>query len=430
MKYAKDNKIRTYLFYCIMFFIVIICIELLSQATFFIIFGKRYSAKNLRSYVVHKYEINDRRANFVNREVIHPYIGYVFDFGDEKKNFTSQGFLTNISPVVKREPGKVNIVVLGGSVAAGLPKYIEQAWKKTFKAEPRLINLACPGFKQPQQLMALSYFLALGAQYDLVINVDGFNEIVLPYVENYEAGVNPFFPRSWEMRISENPPPQVAAAMVKLKYLQDIKQKRLAELSGSMFNGSAAYGLIKMVQLIINNRDIYKSSMALLDVQKVSKKSFAESGPVTHYANDTKMFEAVADVWYRCSLLMNDLANDNGFAYYHILQPDQYLEGSKRLSREEKRLAYNEKHIYRQPVIIGYPLLQARGRMLVKHHVNFFDATMVFANIKETIYTDDCCHFNRKGKQIMADYIIQEIGRHNKFAKLKPADALPKPVSY
>ena len=116
MKYAKDNKIRTYLFYCIMFFIVIICIELLSQVTFFIIFGKRYSAKNLRSYVVHKYEINDRRANFVNREVIHPYIGYVFDFGDEKKNFTSQGFLTDISPVVKREPGKVNIVVLGGSV--------------------------------------------------------------------------------------------------------------------------------------------------------------------------------------------------------------------------------------------------------------------------------------------------------------------------
>ena len=425
MRSLKDHKSKSYLYYGIMFVIVAFCIEFLSQITFLIIFGKRYSVENLRSYVVHKYDPTDQRANFLKQEVIHPYVGYVLDYGNEKRNFTSQGFCTLISPVVKKEAGKLNIAVLGGSVANELAKYIEQAWKKTFQVTPRLINLACPGYKQPQQLMALTYLLSLGAEYDLVINLDGFNDIVLPYRENYLAGINPFFPRSWELRIKENPAPQVLAAMGKVKYLQDIKRKRLAELSSSIFNVSATYGLIKMVQLIINNRDIYNSTTKLLDIQKKDKKTFAESGPVPHYASVTKMYEAAAAVWYRCSLLINGLAQDRGFEYYHFLQPDQYFKGSKRLSREEKHLAYNERHIYRQPVIIGYPMLIARGKMLVKNHVNFFDATMIFANVDETVYSDDCCHFNKRGYQILADYIIREIRRHTKLKQLKPAGALP-----
>ena len=430
MEHSTESKLKSYIYYGIMFLIVAVCIELLSQITFFIIFGKRYSPENFRRFVAHSYDATDQRANFINTEIIHPYIGYVIDMGDEKRNFTGRGFFNPISPVVKREAGKVNIVVLGGSVANGLPKYIEHAWEKTFKATPRVINLALPGFKEPQQLMALTYFLALGAQYDLVINVDGFNDIVLPYVENYETGVNPFFPRSWELRIKENPTPRVLAAMGKMKYFQGIKRTRLSELSSSIFKASATYGLFKLVQLMKNNRDIYQSTTALLNLQKYSKKSFAASGPVKKYANDLKMFEAAADFWARCSLLINGLAKQNGFAYYQFLQPDQYVKGSKRLTWEEKRIAYSERHIYRQPVVIGYPLLRDRGKMLVQHHVNFFDATMVFANIKETIYNDDCCHFNRKGKQILADFIIQGISRHGKFAKLKPATKLPKLVSY
>ncbi|MFZ5451524.1 MAG: hypothetical protein ACOZF2_06605 [Thermodesulfobacteriota bacterium] len=425
MKNENDNKFKIYLYYGIMFLMVLFCIEILSQLTFLIIFNKRYSAKNLRSFMVNKYDSTDQRADFLEQEVIHPYVGYVLDFGNKKKNFTSQGFYSNISPVVKKEEGKVNIVVLGGSVATELPQYIEQAWKKTFKAAPRLINLALPGFKQPQQLMALTYFLSLGGEYDLVINVDGFNDIVLPYVENYGAGVNLFFPRSWELRINNNLTPQVLSAMGKVKYLQDIKRKILAELSGSIFNISATYGMVKMVQLIINSNEIYGNTSALFDIQKESKKKFVECGPVKHYANDTKMFEAVADFWFRCSLLINSLAKDKGFEYYHFLQPDQYLKGSKRLNREEKRIAYNEKHIYRRPVIIGYPLLIARGKTLVKNQVNFFDATMIFANIGDTIYKDDCCHINNKGYQILTDHIIEKISRHSKFAQLKPGGALP-----
>ncbi len=404
-----------------MIFMVLFCIEVLSQLAFFIIFGKRYSAENLKNYVVHKYEATDGKANFLKQEILHPYVGFVYDFGDEKKNFQSQGFFTKNSPVAKKEEGKLNIVVLGGSVAEGLAKYIEQAWEKTFPIPIRLINLATPGFKEPQQLLALTYFLSLGAEYDLVINIDGFNEIVLPYVENYVAGINPFFPRSWKLRITQNPGPQELALMGKVKYFQDLKQTRLAELAGSRLNRSAAYGCIKLVQFIINNKEIYDSSSALFSLQRKMPKRFDESGPLEQYKDINEMHAAAAEVWYRCSLLINSLAKDKGFEYYHFLQPDQYLEGSKKLTPEEQRLAFNQKHIYRPSVQIGYPLLIAKGRELVGRGVNFFDATMVFAPVEETVYCDDCCHFNQRGNQIVADYIIQAIRRQSKLEKLRLA---------
>jgi len=35
------------------------------------------------------------------------------------------------------------------------------------------------GYKQPQQLLVLSYFLSIGQPFDMVMNIDGFNEVAL-----------------------------------------------------------------------------------------------------------------------------------------------------------------------------------------------------------------------------------------------------------
>ncbi len=52
---------------------------------------------------------------------------------------------------------------------------------------------------------------------------------------------------------------------------------------------------------------------------------------------------------------------------------------------------------------------------------NFFDATMLFANEKETIYKDTCCHYNAKGNEMFADYIMQKILAQTQNSQLKPA---------
>ena len=35
------------------------------------------------------------------------------------------------------------------------------------------------GYKQPQQLLILSYFLSIGQSFDVVVNIDGFNEVAM-----------------------------------------------------------------------------------------------------------------------------------------------------------------------------------------------------------------------------------------------------------
>ena len=35
------------------------------------------------------------------------------------------------------------------------------------------------GYKQPQQLLILSYFLSIGQAFDVVVNIDGFNEVAI-----------------------------------------------------------------------------------------------------------------------------------------------------------------------------------------------------------------------------------------------------------
>jgi len=73
-------------------------------------------------------------------------------------------------------------------------KVMEEAFRRVCRVPPNLVILGFPGYKQPQQLLALAYFLSLGAEYDLIINLDGYNDIVLPVTDNYNLGSTPFSP--------------------------------------------------------------------------------------------------------------------------------------------------------------------------------------------------------------------------------------------
>lgn len=58
-----------------------------------------------------------------------------------------------------------------------------------------LLNFAQGGFKQPQQLLTMTYFLALGQESDFIINLNGVNEIVLAHI-NHSRGLHAVMPSS------------------------------------------------------------------------------------------------------------------------------------------------------------------------------------------------------------------------------------------
>src|SRR4030095_3931354 len=52
-----------------------------------------------------------------------------------------------------------------------------------------LLSFAAGAYKQPQQLLILNYFLSIGQQFDMVLNIDGFNETAVAALNN-RAGID------------------------------------------------------------------------------------------------------------------------------------------------------------------------------------------------------------------------------------------------
>jgi uncharacterized protein (DUF924 family) len=124
------------------------------------------------------------------------------------------------------------------------------------------------------------------------------------------------------------------------------------------------------------------------------------------------MYRDWVEVWARASLEMEILCTGHGIQYIHFLQPNQYLAGSKTLTAEERRMAYDPDVADTQRVATAYPMLIERGLDLRTQGVNFVDLTMIFKDEPRTIYRDTCCHLNGLGSRQLARAIAGAIVQH------------------
>ena len=127
------------------------------------------------------------------------------------------------------------------------------------------------------------------------------------------------------------------------------------------------------------------------------------------YATDDDMYDALAGTWAESSYQMHVLAQGRGTRYFHFLQPNQYLEGTKPMGDEERRIAILESHPYLRSVKLGYPRLQDLGRELRSRGVDFVDLTRVFADNLDVLYRDNCCHLNEDGRRLVMAAIGEAI---------------------
>jgi hypothetical protein len=102
------------------------------------------------------------------------------------------------------------------------------------------------------------------------------------------------------------------------------------------------------------------------------------------------------------------MAGQGGF-YFHFLQPNQYVPGSKPLTEHESEVVINPASRFRDPVETGYPYLRSMGKSLGNAGVWFEDLTAAFADIQQQIYIDKCCHLNSEGNAILAKAIATAI---------------------
>lgn len=344
---------------------------------------------------------------------VHPYLGYTRE--SDPKDRQNFGFRRVLSPTGSGEP--IRIVIVGGSVAEDFYRYtIRNAqWLPLLRTVPGFeqasfehILLGLRGFKEPQQLQAVAYYLALGGNIDVLINIDGFNEVTLSKILQ-ETGTFAAYPFHWRAFTNSQPSP---AQLLLLGEIEQQKEKRrgLASLATRLRYSVAASTLWHFTDRYLEKG--LESRRAELAKQDAEAESYFRNGPVEALeGQDVATF--MTAVWARSSRQIAALAKENHFRYYHFLQPNQYVPGSKKLSELELRERYDAKSAIAEHVRTGYPLLLAAGRDLVFEKGLFRDLTPTFRDVDETVYSDAICHLNGLGNTLLAREIVATLKEHD-----------------
>ncbi len=357
------------------------------------------------------------------KQALHPYLGFVDDPTRDRATVrrrsaeaASFGFARNAHPLFfEPSPERVVVAVFGGSVARQLGgqegRVLEDALSRSRRFRGKRVAVLClavSGYKQPQQLMVLSYLLALGMHLDVAINLDGFNEVTLPVKENLSQDVFPFYPRSWNVRVDALDPDE-RRLRGEITLLEDVRKRFAAAFSKRPWRYSFSAAIVwRFLDRRLMRRGAERES-ELARQRTADVRGYQTRGPRRDYGSEEEMFEDLVTVWRRSSILMHQLASSRGIEYYHFLQPNQYFEGSKALTAEEKREAWSAGSPFRTLVPKGYPLLVASAGELRRRGVSFHDLTSLFADVEETVYADVCCHFNALGRRHLVEAIAAEV---------------------
>ena len=384
----------------------------------------------------------ERKIN--RQDLIHPYFGSVLSPGKTVKNVVipngrirfmtdnhdplpdwaslkpnNHGFWSAFDYPLRPEYGDHFIVgVFGGSVAQWLTVQEGNYLKKELAQLPGLegkqvhvLNLAKGGFKQPQQLLVLSYFMAIGQHFDLVINLDGFNEIALPMTENQPKGIHYSLPRSYPKNVSSMT--SIADSRM-IRWLDDgldLREKNNYWANMANLRLSASFYILAS-SLHARYQDISEERMLTPPSIGDNERNvfFILDSDSNPKEDDSNQLQAdMVDLWFQSSILMRDMVEKNGAMYLHVLQPNQY-HSAKTFSAQERQIALKPGQPYSLAVKRLYPALIKKSVELVEKGVKFIDATPVFDNIDTIIYADSCCHYNGRGSQLLIDRIVREIG--------------------
>ena len=352
---------------------------------------------------------------------IHPYFGYVYTPpkpGDPPGRIAvnQDGFLDDQPSVRKRAPGTVLVGIFGGSVAGQLGTFFSDRLRSELATkvhefagrEIEFIKLGMPGYHQPQQVQQLTYILSQGGEFDLVLNLDGFNEVAVPAALNEPFGANPLFPMNWAMVALDVPDLEVRRHIGAATYLHEHRREVAARFENSPRRLSVLGTLIWKLQ---DNRiaaSRARHELALREFQAEEIPYFIR-GPERWHQQPEGLVPACVRLWQRASLQMHAICEAAGIRYVHMLQPNQYLPGSKRLTREEREKAFDPTGPYKPVVEEGYPLMRDAAAELVAAGVEFHDLSLLYENVGETVYADNCCHYNRRGNDLLCAAIAEAI---------------------
>jgi hypothetical protein len=355
---------------------------------------------------------------------VHPYVGFVTEpssnssihrYADDHLMPVSEfGYIDEKLPFQARGPDRLVIGITGGSVACFFGVNGTKRLEAELSRDPRFtgkqfifMNLAISGYKQPQQAMTLAYLLSLGAEFDFIVNIDGFNEIALDEMSNADHETFPAFPQLWRARLVIDDR-NLRLSRLKLLLINEERAHCARQFSRPLWRYSP---LANVVWVLLDRRLAHRAAQAIDAFHAAAPPgpSYAVTGPRRQFATSQERHEFLVKTWADSSVVMDRICKGYGMHYFHFLQPNQYVPGTKPILDAERKIAIYEGQTYRRGVEHGYPMLINAGETLRKKGVAFHDLTRIFAGHPEPLYIDNCCHYNQAGYEIMAEAIARAI---------------------
>jgi hypothetical protein len=312
------------------------------------------------------------------------------------------------------------IGVFGGSVANNAARAANESFPGLIAEilsipDDKLVvkNLAAHSYKQPQQVIALVQAIMLGMNFDVVVNIDGFNEVALGGVD-CRAGHHPIFPSRRKLWVGlallqGNLSIESTEAGLEIVRLKE-RARRIATSARGRLLGASTFAKAFGGALVLH----FQREAAWLEeafqrrlVEHHGMEKLVPSRSDPRLGSKAGCRELITEMWLRSSVMMSNLARQIDARYVHVLQPNQYVRNSKQLSDEELESAFLPRHRWAKNAAAGYPYLQREGRKLVAQGIEFHDLTGMFRETRETIYSGICCHMNLKGRRAL----LSEIAR-------------------
>ena len=356
----------------------------------------------------------------LSADVLHPYFGPIHRPGVRPQT-NNVGFGSKRAfPYTRANDGQYLVGIFGGSVAQafcdrGTARLIAELQREADLAKREIVPLCFSheGYKQPQQLIVLAYFLSLGQQYDLVINIDGFNEVALGS-RSHERGRDISMPSPIHVDPLVNLIDQATLTPARVQALARISiyKDRLNRLSARIDRARVAavhFALDRYYMFTMTRYQKEADDYDSLPSNPPASSVLVLTPPMKKRESGTAVYDDIAAGWATASLLMRDMLAARGVRYLHVLQPNQYFT-RRVFSDAEARIARNDEQPFKPPAEQGYPAL-VRAATAFAGREEFVDGTTAFDGETAAVYEDDCCHYTDRGYEILADLIASRV-RH------------------
>ena len=358
---------------------------------------------------------------------LHPYFGPThrpgipFDLPPELRSgepddavaTNNFGFPSRVNyPFSKTNDRQFVIGIFGGSVGAYFCRLGAARLEDTLRRnavfqnrEPVTLCFSHEGYKQPQQLLVLSYFLSIGQPFDLVINIDGFNEVALGRI-NDRYGWDVSMPSHEHLDALMNVVNQATLTPAKLESLARIVRYReqlneIAERSNRTRFASIEFSL-RQYYAFLHRR--YEQERVRFDglPSNPPADSPIHVTPTVRARSGAAVYEDIAANWRNASMLMQQVLAARGIAYLHVLQPNQYYS-TRAFTPAEKAIAFNDGSPFKEGAANGYPFLEKALEPGALNAVHLFDTA------REAVYVDNCCHYTSAGNRLLAAFIASAV---------------------